>query len=277
MTEPAQASRARGGMRTYHWPPQPPHDLEVVSVTSIISGGIPKPFLAPWSAKMVAEYAVDHLESWQALAKSDPKGAVDLLKRSVWRSTSEKADMGTIVHAAAEAFVKGKPMTEDELTALLTERRVPLERWRATRGYVNGALEFMSDVEPEVYLSEATVYNRTHGYAGTGDILGRVRIGKSKRPAVVDFKTSKAIYDEVSLQLCAYSRAEFVGLDDGTELPMPWDGEPCRDGVAVRLTPSGSYEVVHFHLTDDLFSVFLGAQTVALGGAIIKAARGRGL
>lgn len=59
MTTPNQSSVAGRGMRTYKWPPSGDPEMEVVSVTSVIGGGIPKPFLAPWSAKMVAEFAVD--------------------------------------------------------------------------------------------------------------------------------------------------------------------------------------------------------------------------
>jgi hypothetical protein len=257
-------------MRVYKWPPEPPHDLEVVGVTSIIGAGIPKPFLAPWSAKMVAEYAVDKLDSWAGLAKEDPKAAVDLLKRSPYRSTAEKADMGTIVHVAVEAYVRGEPLSDEQLAEELTERRVPQSKWRSTRGYVKGAVEFLSDLEPEILHSEATVYSREHGYAGTADLIAKLRVGKSRRPVVIDYKTSKAIYDEVGLQLCAYSRADFVGLNDGTELPMP---KNVRDGLAVRLTPTGRYEPAPFTLTDELFEVFLAARSVALGEDAIKNAR----
>ena len=257
-------------MRVYRLPPQPPHELEVVGVTSIIGNGIPKPFLAPWSAKMVATYAVDNLDSWSTLAKSDPDAAIDLLKRSPYRSTSGKADIGTIVHSAIESYIAEEPWDKERLEEELAEKRVPQNRWRATRGYIKGALEFLCDQEPEVLHSEATVYSREHGYAGTTDLIVKMRIGKSRRPVVVDFKTSKRIYDETSLQLCAYSRADFVGLNDGTEIPLP---KGIKDGVTVRLMPTGRYEPAAFALTDDLFDVFLAARNVATGSDIIKGAR----
>lgn len=273
MTQPQQASKAGRGMRVYKWPPQPPHELEVVSVTSITGGGIPKPWLAPWSAKMVATYAVDNVDDWHKLSKLDPNAVIDLLKRSPYRSASEKADMGTIVHSAVEAYIKGAPFTKEQLEEELTERRVPESKWKSTAGYIAGAMEFLFEQEPEILHSEATVYSRQHGYAGTTDLVVKMRVGKTKKPAIVDFKTSKSIYDEVGLQLCAYGRADFVGGNDGTESPLLPDGGVIEDGIAVRLMPTGRYEPVAFTLTEELYEVFLAAKTVATSENTIKQAR----
>lgn len=220
---------------------------------------------------MVAEYAVNNVDDWAGMAKNDPRGAIDLLKRSPYRSTSEKADMGTIVHSAVEAYIADKPLTDDQLREMLEEARVPLARWKATKGYIAGALEFLFDHEPEILHSEATVYSREHGYAGTADLVAKLRIGGSTRAAILDFKTSKSIYDEMGLQLCAYSRADFVGLNDGTEQPLC--DEPIRDGVVVRLMPSGRYELAAFSLTDELFNVFLHAKGVATSRETVAQAR----
>lgn len=271
MTQPAQASKAGRGMRLYRWPPQPPHTLEVAGVTSILEGGIPKPFLIGWAAKMTAECAVDkHALVGQMIEADGERAAIDYLKSSRYRNMGTKADRGTIVHAAIEAYLDGKPMGKSDLEERLAEERVPRPMWKATAGMVAGAMEFLFEQEPEVLYSEATVYSREHSYAGTADLLVKMRVGKSKRPVVVDFKTSPRIYDETSLQLCAYARADFVGLNDGTEKPMP---KGIVDGIAVRLTPTGKYEPVAFALTDDLYDVFLAARQVALGGEVIAGAR----
>jgi len=93
---------------------------------------------------------------------------------------------------------------------------------------------------------------------------------------VIDVKTSPRINDEVALQLVGYARADFVGLDDGTEAPLLPDPyrvttsgrpakarDPIEYGVAVRPTPSGKYETVTFALTDALFAGFLAVLGVA--------------
>jgi len=274
MTTPAQSRRSSGyGGRTYLWPPgssPATAEFEVQSVTTLIGKGLPKPFLAPWSAKMVAEYAVQHVDDWAGMSKRDPKGVVDMLKRSVYRSTAEKADMGTIAHASADAYIAGKPLTEDQFNGMLKDRAVPLDRWKATKGYAKGALEFLMSHEPEVLHNEATVYSRKHGYAGTLDLLMKLRIGGAEHLAIGDFKTSKSIYAEVGLQLSAYANADFIGLNDGTEIPLPG---PIEHGVAIRLTPSGQYEAVAFSLTPDLFDVFLACAAVARGQDVMERAK----
>lgn len=272
MTQPAQASTAGRGMRVYKWPPQPPHELEVVGVTSIISNGVPKPFLEGWAAKRTAECAVDDHDLVTAMLakKNGERMAIDHLKGARYRDRDTKANRGTIVHAAVESYLDGKPMSKDDLEERLQEARVPRPLWKGAAGMVAGAMEFLFEQEPEVLRSEATVYSRAHTYAGTTDLLVKMRIGRSRRHVIVDFKTSKAIYDETSLQLCAYSRADFIGLNDGTEIPMPDD---VRDGIAVRLMPSGKYEAVAFALTDELYDVFVAARTVALGKEVIAGSR----
>lgn len=273
MTQPAQAKKGRRGLRVYSWPPQPPHDLEVVSVTSLIGEGLPKPALVGWAAKVVAECAVDDHELVAAMLKK-PDGeqkALEYVKGARWRTTRKAADRGTIVHAAIESYVAGKPLSSEQLEEKLVEARVPRNLWKSAAGMVAGAVEFLTDLEPEVLHSEATVYSREHGYAGTTDLVVKLQLGGSVKPAIVDFKTSKAIYDDVSLQLAAYAYADFVGLNDGTELPLA--DEPIRDGVVVRPMASGRYEAAAFSLTPDLFDVFLAVKGVALGKETIAAAR----
>lgn len=272
MTKPALASTPARGMRTYKWPPQPPHELEVVGVTSCISGGIPKPFLEGWAAKMTAQRAVDdYALVGQMLASKDGEAkALKYLKGARYDAKEAKADRGTIVHAAVESYLDGKPMSKDDLTDALAEARVPRSLWKGAAGMVAAAMEFLFELEPKVLHSEATLYSREHGYAGTADLVVKMRVGKSTRHVIVDFKTSPRIYDETGLQLCAYSRADFVGHNDGTEEALP---RGIRDGIAVCLKPSGKYEPVAFALTDELFEVFLAAKTVAQGKATIEGAR----
>lgn len=271
MTQPAQASTAGRGMRVYKWPPQPPHELEVVSVTSALKG-LPKPFLIGWAAKKTAECAVDDHELVGAMLakKGGERMALDHLKGARYRDTAQKADRGTIVHAAVESYLAGKPMSKADLEDALAEARIPRTLWKGAAGMVAAAMAFLFEQEPEVLHSEATVYSRKHSYAGTADLIVKMRVGKSTRPVVVDFKTSPKIYDEVGLQLCAYARADFVGHNDGTEEALP---RGIRDGIGVCLKPSGKYEPAAFALTDELFDVFLAARTVALGEDIIAGAR----
>lgn len=276
MTQPAQARRRTyDAPRTYAWPPLPPHEFEVISVTSAIGKGLPKPFLIGWAAKKTAECAVDDHEIVAAmLKKGDTSAAIAHLKGARYRDMAEKADRGTIVHAAVEAYLAGKPMTKAQVEEVLKEARVPPKMWKSTAGMIAGAIEFLFDTEPEVVWSEATVYSRQHGYAGTADLIAIMNVGGSKQPVVIDFKTSARIYDEVALQLAAYARADFVGQDDGTEVALlPQGAPPIQHGIVVRPTASGTYERADFTLRDDVFELFLGCLAVASGQGALETAR----
>jgi hypothetical protein len=266
VTKPAQARQGKsfGAPRTYAWPPLPPHEFEVISVTSAIGGGMPKPHLIGWAAKVTAQAAVDDHDIVAAmLAKGNERAAIDHIKGARFRDSGTKADRGTIVHGALEAYLAGKPLSQETIEGQLKEARVPVGMWKSAAAMIAGLMEFLADEEPEVYWSESTVYSRQHGYAGTADLIARMRVGGTLQNVILDVKTSKAIYDETALQLVAYARADFVGQDDGTEAPLTPNGEPIRHGVVVRPTASGKYEKAVFTLPDDVYELFLGCLTVA--------------
>lgn len=269
MTEPHQAKTVKIGFTTtrrYSWPPMEPHEFTVSSVTSALKHGLPKPHLVGWAAKKTAECAVsDHKIITAMLEKNDKKAAIAHLKGSRYRDMAEKGDRGTIVHSAIDAYLSGKPMSMDAVTEKLNEAHVPHYMYQSTAGMIAGAVGFLDDTEPDVHWNEATVYSREHGYAGTADIICDLWIGGSREPAVVDFKTGANIYDETALQLVAYARADFVGLNDGTEAPLTPDGRPIKYGVVIRPKSDGTYERVDFTLGDDLFRMFLGTIAVTNG------------
>lgn len=274
MTVPKQSrQRSDDGPRTYAWPPQPPHEMEVLSVTTAMKS-LAKPFLIGWAAKMSAECAVeDYAIIGAMLEKGDKTAALNHVKQARFRDAGGKADRGTIVHSAIEAYVAGKQVDPDAVQAALEEKAVPERLWKATFKMIDGVMEFLFDNEPEILWSEATVYSREHEYAGTADIIGRLKIGRTKLPAVIDIKSSKAIYNDTAMQLTAYGRADFVGLDDGTEELLLPDGEPVRHGIVIRPTASGRYERGNFDLTDEVFDKFLACLELADAERVFTRAR----
>lgn len=245
--------------RKYSWPPLPPHEFTVTSVTSAIRHGLPKPYLVGWAAKKTAEAAVsDHDIVALMIGKgaAGKKAAIQHLKGARF-TDSAKADRGNIVHAAIEAYIDDKEWTNDQIAAKVVEVDIPKAMWESTHGMIRGVIGFLEDFEPEIYASECTLYSRKHGYAGTTDIIGKIGVGNSRVPAVIDIKTSPRIYDEVALQLVAYARADFVGHNDGTESPITPDGEPIQYGIVLRPKADGTYERGDFTLSDDLFDMFL--------------------
>ena len=167
----------------------------------------------------------------------------------------------------------GKPVDKDAVQAALEEKGVPEHLWPATYKMIDGVQEFLFDFEPEVYWSEATVYSREYGYAGTADLICKIRIGDSLLPAIVDFKTGKAIYNDTAMQLTAYARADFVGLDDGKEKKLLPKGGEIRHGMVIRPTAGGKYEKANFDLTDEVFDKFLACLELADAEDVFRRAR----
>lgn len=235
MANPRNATTTARG-RTYKW-----RDETFTSVTTILGGGIPKPALVNWAAKRVAEVAVDKQVVWSKMDRRDEK--VDWLKRGPYREKEAAGVQGTAVHDWAEKFALGLPVTVEGL---------PAEQ----QPYALSFLQFVHDFKPRWEMSEASVYNREYGYAGTLDTLMYVeRMGDGL--GLVDYKTSKGIYPEVVLQTAAYRRAEFVGLADGTEVPMP-EVDWC---ACLHITPTG-YELVPIDAGPLAFEYFLAAQQI---------------
>jgi hypothetical protein len=206
-----------------------------VSVTTAIGDGIPKPGLARWLAKQVAETAA---RERKALAQiSNAKDVVEHLMSSISKGKDlTAANTGSKVHAVAEMLALGHdPLVEPE---------------SAEAPYVERYKDFVVDWKPVYIEAEASVYNRTHGYAGTLDAI--VEIGGKRY--VLDIKTGKSVWPEVALQLAAYANAEFIGRPDGREDALP----TCRRGLVLHLRPD-KYELVPVVIDDTVFDAFLSA------------------
>ena len=93
MTTPRQAKkRSSDGPRIYSWPPQPPHEFEVISVTSALKGGLPKPYLIGWAAKVAAECAWDDFEVLKLLhEKKQQRSFIDHVKGARNRDRDRKS------------------------------------------------------------------------------------------------------------------------------------------------------------------------------------------
>jgi len=232
VAQPKNSQVDRTGKRTYTWAGE-----QFTSVTTLLQA-LSKPALVNWAAKMVAEYAVDHIDEISALAKADAPGAVRALKGSPWQKRDDAAALGTTVHDHIEAHVLDQtPPTPSPEVGV---RMAYFENW-------------LTDYNPVFEASEATVYNRKHGYAGTLDAIAI--IGENRY--IIDVKTTKSgVFPEHSLQLTAYRHAEFIGAPNGDEVPMPE-----VDGAAVLwLSPTG-YKFVGVRSDADIFESFLAIRS----------------
>lgn len=252
-------TRKVSNKRLYEWraPGASPDDApeRYWSVTTLIKGGLPSPALTYWAAKAVAEYAVANRHVLDAMVNSvtlkkddsgflrvsDPnavQAAIDHLKGSPWRERDRKADVGTAVHAVAEAHVLGAavPRVVDE-----------------AQPYIDAFHQFIEDWKPRYTLAEASVYNRTLKYAGTLDAIATFDgLGVKPVTLLLDYKTTgSGVYPDHAMQLAAYRNAEFIGMPDGTEAPMP-----AVDGAAILWLRPDGYDLVPVVTDERVFRAF---------------------
>lgn len=151
--------------------------------------------------------------------------------------------------------------------------------------FVAAFLSWVSDygITPADWeMAEATVVNRTQGYAGTLDVIltlyadrtekARAAVAKILRlpkadasdraVIIVDYKSKEkeaTARKEYALQEAAYKHAETVVLRDGTEVPMP-----KTDGAAIlQVRSDGGYDFDPVLADEDTFNVFLAVLTAA--------------
>jgi hypothetical protein len=259
------------------------------SVTTLISGGIPK-FLGPHYAKMAAELAVDaflergpysrpgatlrrlarlerahilerqargELKSLKPAKMSDREAALRWIKGAADRHRDAAAERGTAVHDEAEALV----LAHAREASRLSLAGVEVAAWPAElAGYQEAFTRWVRDYRPEFLAAEATVFHRAQAYAGTLDAICRLHLPDgSSMVAIIDYKSGKAVYAEVALQLAAYARAEFIGAPDRvTELPLP----QVDAGAVLHLRADGTYQFRLVRIDDAVFSAFLFGREV---------------
>lgn len=199
-----------------------------LSVTNILSKSIAKDALVPWAVKLTAEqaritldYVLEHgkepplpvlppkengqhvIDRATKAPKTIPNWETDW-KREHGRVKDASADRGTIIHDWAEHWALGHEPDPPELYVA------------ECMGIIKAFEKY--DIEP--IAAEAVFYNKTHRYAGTGDLIARVGAWDNAI-ALLDYKTGKSCWPETAYQLAAYRFGEFIGLDDGSNVDVP--------------------------------------------------------
>lgn len=226
MTTPRLSVPVRGKGRHYE---NPITGELVPSVTNVLSI-LDKPALPRWSAGLVAKKAY---EMRHDLVDMDEDEAVKFLRNVPWRKAEDAADRGTTIHEWLEKSMLGEELPE--LTGEALDYEAAAHRW-------------LDDMQPERVRLEATMYGQ--GYAGTAD--GIVRIDGVTW--LIDFKTSKALYESAALQLAALWGCTSMTTLDYTDLQTL----PTIDRVAaIRIGTEGVYEMVEVDSLDEHFKAFL--------------------
>jgi hypothetical protein len=232
VTNPKLSVTEKSGDRRYQ---HPLTREKVPSVTTVIKGGIPKPALVPWAAKMAAEHAC---ANWLRLSKMPHDDRVNEIKNAHRVYTEKTANTGNIVHKLIECWSTGEPYPE----------------WpKEVEGFVDQFVKFMMQSRPVFMESEVTVWSRTYNYAGTADFIARI----DNQVVLGDVKTGRSLYPEVGLQLSALAHAEFIIREDGTEEPLP----VIERMAALHVRPR-SWKLEYVGKTEECFECFLAAKKI---------------
>ena len=182
---------------------------------------------------------------------ADEAAIVDLLKQhklTVNHRLDQAADRGVSVHDALETWARNGHMPNPE------------EFPETEKGYVQGLLNFIEDVNPAPMKCEVMVGSVKHQYAGRFDlVLGFVgpfeytskcypkRADKREQfleteTVLCDLKTSKGVYTSHHLQLAAY---ELAAVEGGYS--------PTNRQAVIHVTANGKYELVFSTATAEQF------------------------
>jgi hypothetical protein len=160
------------------------------SVTTIL-GILDKHALINWGINCALNHVRDNRH------RLEGHGLENVLEeaRTAHKDTSKDAtDIGSLVHDAIEAYLKGDTDPADSLHYSGPEEAV---------NCVNAFVSWYNDNEVKPIELEKKIINEEIGYGGRMDFLGYVN-GKL---TILDWKTSKAIYDEYRYQVGAYALA----------------------------------------------------------------------
>lgn len=171
----------------------------VPGVTTILKR-INKPALMPWAAKMTAEYVKKN--AVDGMSRAEISKLADEAKGAYRKFTDEAADVGSIVHAYAEAKLKGEETT------------VP-DHPMAIKG-VEAFDSWLKSHDVRCLASEMMIFSKSMFYAGTCDFYGYI----DDELVVADLKTSSGIWLEYLLQLSAYQLA--IEEEASVQIPARW-------------------------------------------------------
>lgn len=230
----------------------PPTGECLTRVTTILDATDGKQrFLVPWSARLAAECAVDHLDLLEAVLSgramsvaakaSGRKAAVDLAKGRATEIRDLKRDVGSYVHSVVETLIlwqaspegHGADLVLPELPGHLAGQDYDDDPVEIVADWMlEGFLNFVADFKPRFHYAEMTVFNYPLGVAGTLDMIvtlpglaiggaGRFIPGGGVTPCI-DVKTGRNPDKTWREQIAAYRHApEADPSGFGDLVPMP--------------------------------------------------------
>jgi len=157
-------------------------DGEQYARVSTILGQLEKPALIPWAVGQAIEYVKKNYNL------AEPLEAVLERAKTEYRSVAaDAADIGSEIHGLIENYIKNGVDPRGKMRPEVENGFLAFLEWEQTHGV-------------KWLASEKTVYDSGLCVAGTVDAIAEI----DGRKYLIDFKSSKAVYDEYKLQVAAY-------------------------------------------------------------------------
>ena len=190
--------------------------LSVTTITGVIDKSRQ---LIIWATRLardyVKNYVADRIESQgeQAMFSSFEINEIADEACDQHNKVKDKAaSIGSIVHEFAEEWgkfqigiTKEQPSVKSIVTKKAKEEKLELddETVESISNGINAFLNWFESADVKYEHVEKLLYSIKHDYAGLTDGVGVV----NSQHVIIDYKTSKAIYDDQILQLSAYFMA----------------------------------------------------------------------
>jgi hypothetical protein len=217
-----------------------------LSVTNIL-GIIEKPMLRQWAVNRACDLLLRKVVEGVAITIE----CIEEARFEHVRFAKQEADLGTLVHCWAEAYIIAK-VNNSQAPELPEDERV-----------LNGVLAFLRWVKEhnvQFVSCERLVYSRKHKYVGRMDAEAII----DGRKRVVDFKTSNGIWTEHRYQTVAYQRAaeEEGSVYEGPRVIARFQKDDKYDKEGKLIMKAGDFEAMEFNDEAKDFKTFLSALVI---------------
>lgn len=187
------------------------YNLYQPGVTTILGMKDKSGPLTAWAVNCMVsriEQLIDGFPDLKKLGKTALKSIVRDAKNSYQDIKDEAAVIGSLVHRVLEQVLLARsgmaamPSLPVQLDPIMAPEFTADMIAQANRA-IDAGIKFFDERHIRILQSEAPRWSARYGYIGTGDLIAEVDGVLS----VLDYKTSKRLYETVFLQLAAYQAA----------------------------------------------------------------------
>lgn len=148
-----------------------------------------------WAVNHARDYILENMEPGEEYDEKDINNLAQGARLAHQSDSSDAKVVGTVVHSFAEDWIQSKLNGKEEPDLPVNdEARESAQRF----------LDWVDSNDVEFLATEQIVFHPMFGYAGTYDCKAIVNGNR----LIIDFKTSKRLYDEYDLQATGYLKAE---------------------------------------------------------------------